>query len=280
LDLSGVYFEESTTTFREAESSISVLNIANPVTQILPNSTTYCYSFFDLSNITASQIIMEKAIVNNSLVHHMLGYLCDTIPKNLTDANTTRCVIDGQSSYISKCSRAYVLWGKGGITKVYPSEVGKPIGKTAHNTEYLLLETHYSNPDHLTNQTDYGSGMQLTITNQLRKYDSSVLMLGTHYDFISVRVWVPFTIMVHPRQLLINFHITLKTKIPPRKSNYSIASECPIKCTNNPKYGIPAGGITAIGYMSHMHNRGKEMYTQHIRGSTECKKTNKFKVYG
>lgn len=244
VDLSGLYFDESTSKLPEPLSSISPLNIMNPVTQIPPNSTTYCYTFFDLSNLTSSQIIVEKAYVNNSLVHHMLGYLCDHIPTNLTVANATRCVINGQSSYIGLCSRAYILWGKGGITKVYPSDVGKPIGKTAYNTGYLLLETHYNNPNNLSNQTDYGSGMQLTITSQLRKYDSSVLMLGTPYEFIS---------------------------IPPQRSNYSIESECPIKCTNDPLYGIPSNGIIAIGYMSHMHKRGTAMYTQHVRGGTECK---------
>ncbi|KAJ3326201.1 hypothetical protein HDV06_000077 [Boothiomyces sp. JEL0866] len=242
LDISGNYFKK----FSEPPQNSSVLSVIAPSFNIPQETTVYCYSYHEFTNLEKNHILVEDSKISSPLVHHLVGYLCDE-PLATLKSGQLLCNHYDENNYKvnfnNTCSRLYTTWAKGGKRKLYPADVGKPIGKSEYNTQYLVMETHYNNPNLLANQVDPGSGLVFTISPQLRKYDIGVVTLGTPQD----------TMFLAP-------------------GGYpSAVSECGSKCTSKDN-AIPASGLTVISTGLHMHKRGVAISTRHIRDGKELTK--------
>ncbi|KAJ3261962.1 hypothetical protein HK103_003805 [Boothiomyces macroporosus] len=242
LDISGNYFKK----FSEPPQNSTVLSVIAPSFNIPQETTVYCYSYHEFTNLEKSHILVEDSKISSPFVHHLVGYLCDQ-PLTTLKPGQLLCNHYDEANYKvnfnNTCSRLYTTWAKGGKRKLYPSDVGKPIGKSEYNTLYMVMETHYNNPNLLQNQVDPGSGLEFTISTQLRKYDIGVVTLGTPQD----------TMFLAP-------------------GGYpSAVSECGPKCTTKDN-AIPPSGLTVISTGLHMHKRGKSISTRHIRNDKELTK--------
>lgn len=69
----------------------------------------------------------------------------------------------------------------GGWGEVLPDHVGVPMGEPHGGATYFLLETHYDNPG-LQEGIIGNSGMRFYYTNQLRKYDAGMFLIGSGVD--------------------------------------------------------------------------------------------------
>ena len=237
VDLSGNFFGNDALNIDSHD--VSVIDVISPAVTIPISDTVYCYSYhvFDFEK---RHIIIEEPIINNPLIHHFVAYTCD-FPQNISIGSSTCNILTPpniQINFTNFCSKAYLVWGKGGSSRVYPYNVGKPIGLGPLKTAYIILEVHYSNPSLLPNQNDSGSGLRLTTTSKLRQHDAQVLMLGTSMGSIM---------------------------LPPGKSSTSIDSNCPATCTSE----WPDSGLTVLTTFTHMHRRGISASTRHIRNGLE-----------
>ncbi|KAJ3213478.1 hypothetical protein HK099_007369, partial [Clydaea vesicula] len=243
IELIGNYFTNINISEADQKNS-TIFNMVTKKIEIPANDTTYCYTLYDLSDMDKSHIIKEVPVVNSPLLHHLVGYLCDTIPANITTTEPICNVIDpitqlSDSDFQNTCWRTYLLWGKGGEGRTYPATAGKPLGRSAYGTQYLLLESHYANPELLTGQVDVGSGLELTLTKNLRPHDVGILFAGRDQDVILLE---------------------------PGNSSQSIYGRCGLQCTEK---GIPDEGLTITATFFHMHKRGISGETQWIRNGIE-----------
>ncbi len=94
-------------------------------------------------------------------------------------------------------------------------------------SQYLLIETHYSNPYLDSDVVDSGSGLRLYLAPSLRPISVGTWMLGAQAD------------------------PSLTTAIPAGESNYT--QEFPAVCTGDESYGIASGDyVTVYSVFSHM----------------------------
>jgi hypothetical protein len=240
IDLSGSYFITETNPTERTQT----LDIISPPVQMVAEKTAYCYSYHDISTQLDEKyhIIAQNAELGTPLVHHMIGYVCQSkqdlpVPGkvicNYFKENGTE-IRNSEQPCAGEISEVNFIWGPGGKGIFYPSNVGKPIGDANHR--YFILETHYNNPELLTDVVDPGSGFKLTITKQLRKFDVGILTLGLD---------------------ILNWSV-------PGLGTPSISGECGSKCTSKPDL-IPSSGLNVLSMALHMHMHGKSMITRHIR---------------
>lgn len=64
-----------------------------------------------------------------------------------------------------------------------PSHVGIPLGEAFGGATYFMLETHYDNPALHHSVTD-SSGVRIFYTDRVRRYDASMLLLGSEVNFL------------------------------------------------------------------------------------------------
>jgi len=129
-----------------------------------------------------------------------------------------------------------------------PEEVGFRVGPDPDSIHYVLLETHYNNQEKLADLEDK-SGIDLILTDKLRKYDAGIIILGDIYVTAS--------------------------PIPSGSVDYPIESECTSKCTS-----LWPHDITVIASFLHMHSYGISMYTILTReNSTEEIISNKIEYW-
>jgi hypothetical protein len=114
-------------------------------------------------------------------------------------------------------------WAPGASALTLPDDVGFPIGTTTPT--HYVVQMHYSNPQHLTNQSD-ASGFDLC-TGAPRANEADVVAFGTQ----SIKI----------------------PAAPPPGGVYSLAC----------KYTVPSelGGIHFLAAMPHMHKLGVKMST-------------------
>ncbi|KAJ3256135.1 hypothetical protein HK103_005704 [Boothiomyces macroporosus] len=244
VDLSGTYFDKFAAP--SSAEDTTTYSLITPKVNILPEQTTYCYSMYDVGKDFPERhhIVQEDYQVGGSFLHHIVAYECENMLPEFTTPSTTICNIYGKTpadsviKFNNTCqSNFYTVWAKGGKTKLYPSDAGKPIGG---NTRYIIFETHYTNPEKTEGLIDNGSGFHFKITKNLRKNDIGVFVLGTNIPFIF---------------------------LPPGQYP-SVISNCGEKCMTQSNT-IPENGLTMISTMLHMHTRGKAMGTKHIRNGKE-----------
>jgi hypothetical protein len=237
-----------------------VLNIRGPSYTIPQNeSTIYCYTFYDLSKELGQteHIIQEDFVIGNAATHHMVGYLCDSPPPQFAEPGTQICNYyrerpeRDELRFNNTCSdRTHLAWGVGIHKRVYPSELGKPLGPGVHRANYFLLETHYSNPEKEANITDPGSGFQLTITKKLRPQEVGIWTVGAALPAIRI----------------------------PAGTVHSLEVECGSKCTGR-NGSLPVSGVTLFSTFLHMHKRGKAMSTIVVRDGKELEPLPKYQFY-
>ncbi|XP_078593907.1 DBH-like monooxygenase protein 1 homolog [Branchiostoma floridae x Branchiostoma japonicum] len=125
---------------------------------------------------------MEPVITpgNEGLVHHFLVYKCR---RNLTttlpdDHEGHNCFSPGMPMEWGECFEGDIIaaWvtGTGAIT--YPEHVGYPIGDD-DDTDYLMLQMHYDNPQMLPGLYD-SSGLRLIYTPELRENEIGIFEVG------------------------------------------------------------------------------------------------------
>ncbi|KJH49969.1 copper type II ascorbate-dependent monooxygenase domain protein [Dictyocaulus viviparus] len=129
----------------------------------------------------------------------------------------------------------------------YPPEAGRPIGgKGGH--KYLKVEIHYNNPEMLTDIID-NSGIDITITKKLRKYDAGIMELGLIYSDAN--------------------------SIPPGQSAFTMTGYCVADCTNK----LPEQGIHIFATQLHAHMSGRKLFTSHYRHGVKIGEINRDNHY-
>lgn len=205
VDFSGSFFPDPTS----LQQDTFKVNMTSPPVNLAANDTTYCYSLHKFL-FEKSHIVMEEVIVGSQYTHHAVAYKCDEIPE--LEIGKVDCIslnsADQFTRYQQVCSKTWIMWAKGGKSRVFPPNAGKPIGTGPQNTTYFLLEVHYSNPDLVSGIIDPASGFVLTVTKHLRQHDIGMLYLGTLQSFIVLE---------------------------PGDSRYGIKSLCPGKFNPNPR---------------------------------------------
>ncbi|XP_042895000.1 dopamine beta-hydroxylase [Parasteatoda tepidariorum] len=225
------------------------ITIHNSKVQVPNNETTYWCSLhilppeFENKNhvIQFSPAIEDR---NKEVVHHMEVFHCEVdADKKLPDWNGP-CSSSKKPQILETCKRVLAAWAMGALPFTYPEEAGLPIGGPDFS-RYVMLEVHYNNPELKEGMID-SSGVTLTYTSTLRKYDAGVMELGLEY--------------------------TNKMAIPPHQTDFALTGYCVAECT---RAGFPDDGIVIFGSQLHTHLTGIKVYTRHIRGSDELPELNR-----
>jgi len=193
--------------------------------------TQYMCSNFEVPIDKKYHIIQYKAIINTSVVHHMILYACKAGSKPPPLGTTFEC-----SSMPEDCQSFTLGWAPGPLSQVTNliPEAGFPVGKDSY--QFFSLQVHYNNIDSLTNLVD-ATGFEILITSQLRREDLRVLTLGQ-------------------RSLV----------LPPGLQN--VKAE-PNVCTQSClKRSRP---VKMVYILPHMHQIGSTISTRHFRNGTELR---------
>jgi hypothetical protein len=207
------------------ESDYDVVNNIMPDVPIAPGSSYTCVGF----NITTKNNTATHAIVLDPIV----------VPGNVdfvhhmviwlcsAPFNTTpfSCF-----SMPSNCRNMLFAWGKGGGPMVLPPITGISIGNSGR--QYAVLQLHYNNPGNLQGLTD-ASGLAIYRTNQLRQQETGTFLFGT--------IGLP---------------------IPPKMSSYTLSGSCNESLSQNM---LPSEGVTVYASFLHAHERGRRLWTSHLR---------------
>jgi len=119
----------------------------------------------------------------------------------------------------------------GGDPLIVPPVAGILMNDSDDGLRYVVLEVHYTNPNHLENLVDY-SGIKMTWTKQLREHNAGFMMMGDPLPSAS--------------------------PIPARTSDWSFEGVCPPQCTSTWTHDI-----TVFQSFLHMHQIGSMMWSQH-----------------
>ncbi|CAL8141876.1 unnamed protein product [Orchesella dallaii] len=173
--------------------------------------------------------------------HHIVLYKCNPTSPSFNAKATFDHLAngDGDECYYTKqqkipvnyCRALMYVWAYGGKDFYLPSNAGFPIGES--EDEYYLLETHYDNPESLSN-LEFGVGLELFYTDTLRSHDAGLFMTG--YD-------------ISPSLIL-----------PPKSEDVMISGHCASYCTR--KF-IPNSGINIFSALLHSHMSGRKMRLYH-----------------
>jgi hypothetical protein len=120
--------------------------------------------------------------------------------------------------------------------RTFEDGYGKPFGEGLY--EYVMLETHYNNPELLEGET-WSASYEFIWTDQEVETEVGTLTLGD----LQVDGW-----FLEPGQPIVR-HSTV----------------CTPECTEN----WPEGGLTAVAVFHHMHFRGRNAEVQIIRDGKE-----------
>ncbi|KAJ3258406.1 DBH-like monooxygenase protein 1 [Boothiomyces macroporosus] len=245
VDLSQSYFQNYVEPTLDANTT--VVPVVAPSINLPGETTAYCYHYVDMKQLIPEKrhIIKEGTAINHPFVHHIVGYFCEAPPPEFTTPDKYFCNIyrpngNDTITYNNTCTLLKLAWAKGGVDRLFPANVGKPIGSDSDYTRHLMIEIHYNNPDQVSGQTDPGSGFNLTVTKNLRPQEVGMITSGVSQDFILL----------------------------PPNSTSSVVGECGTKCTNT----FPSSGLTVLSSLNHMHKHGKSLTVQHIRGGQELQR--------
>jgi len=191
---------------------------------------------------------------HESYVHHMVLYECH-IPEDVVEAAgaTTAdwfqrhveqpgqpCYSPNMPAEWSFCLATNAwAWAVGSEGERLPEHTGMPLGEKFGGATYFMLETHYDNPAYHAPLVD-NSGLRIRYTDQLRTYDTGMLLVGSEVNFLQF--------------------------IPPKQDLFTSIGHCTSECT---KQGIPESGIRIISGVLHSHLAGRKMRLRHIRNGIE-----------
>ncbi len=210
------------------------LTITQPEVTLTSAETTYCYSLHKLPT-GKGWLLGERPPPSSNLLHHMVFYACYNLDHQYLDMIGKEPNCDYQT-FSNPCSGFVTEWAPGMSGRTFEPGYGKPFG-TGHY-EYVMLETHYNNPEHLEAQKETAS---YTFLWNDKPVDTEIgtLTLGD----LQVEGW-----FLEPGQPLVK-HSTV----------------CTPECTDR----WPSGGITAVSVFHHMHYRGRNAQVQIIRDGKE-----------
>lgn len=206
------------------------------------DTSYYCQAFKLPERSTKQHIVRGIPKItpgNEALVHHILLFECN----DLTDEELAfrgRCYIDNMPSALSNCQDKVIIgWAVGGSGTFFPEEAGFPFGGPS-DAKYVMMEVHYDNP---TRQpfTDV-SGITLTFTPTLRRFDAGVLSIGRHVDPVSMA-------------------------IPAGQTGYTLEGWCPQQCTQR----WEQSELNVVNTVLHSHLAGRGMSLRHIRNGKELR---------
>jgi len=169
-------------------------------------------------------------------VHHFLVHICtlDNSTDNLVNKYKNPTICSSPLGAINQgCSGLAYAWAVGGGPLVIPPEAGLRMGKQPGAIKYLVLEIHYNNPDVIQGATD-ASGVILTYTPEIRKYDSATIVFG---------------------DILVSEY-----PIPGQSDGYKVEANCPSECTSR-----WSNDIIVFADFLHMHEHGKSMWSTQWR---------------
>jgi hypothetical protein len=176
------------------------------------------------SGLTYHAVAFEAAIDNIKRVHHIVIYSCKDTSGVATMTDTIDCTEN--KYYVAYCPDILIVWTPGASSIVMPDVAGVVWG--SYDTEYIMIETHYDNPDLLSNEVD-STSFNVYFTTKLRQYDAGMMTFGKYPDKISV---------------------------PPGIKAYDIPTTCGSTCTNT-----QGGNITVFAYQPHGHQIMSKLYS-------------------
>jgi hypothetical protein len=136
-------------------------------------------------------------------------------------------------------------WAPGGEPLDMPLAAGFRVGAGA--ATYAVIQMHYSNPSNTPGYRD-SSGARLYLTTSLRPNNAGFMFLGMN---------------------------TGRIFIPKDHARWHQTGSCPTSATN--ALGTNVMNVFASGL--HMHLHGKEMWTEHFRGSTQLPRLGETHTY-
>ncbi|XP_074648518.1 DBH-like monooxygenase protein 1 isoform X2 [Tubulanus polymorphus] len=211
----------------------------------LPHKDTiYWCKQFKLPEFSKKVHVIEiKPLIqpgHESLVHHILVYLCSSFVSHFSSRSGRQCLYDQMMpANVSTCEVVMFAYAIGMKGLVFPVNVGYPLGGD-DPARYMLFEVHYDNPRMKKGIRDQ-SGLRFYYTERLRQHDAGVLEVGH-------TVWWPPML------------------IPPKAKEFRVDNYCSGSCTG--KY-IPVNGINLLAVMLHTHTSGHRIWMKHVRNGRE-----------
>jgi len=223
-----------------------------PALKVLPKQNAYMCQSFALPEVDDAHVIEIIPEIQShdglpELAHHMLVHICepgDFWQKYLQYGECSSPV----GNLGSGCYGMLYGWAVGMRNFSFPPEAGFRIGtQPAHGVRHIIIELHYNNPKLISGLVD-NSGISLRYTPHLRKYDAGVITLGDPF------VRLP--------------------SLPAQQTRVERETNCPSECTSQWPHDI-----NVIGSFMHMHLTGKQLWTNHWRGSQHLGQTNRVDFY-
>lgn len=217
-------------------NDVQNFTILQPEVTIPKQETTYCYTLHQMPAGKKNYLLAERPTRSSDLLHHLVVYSCHG---QLSDeymnmlGKEPNCDFE---NFSNPCNGFVTEWAPGMSGRTFEPGYGKPFG-TDHY-EYVMLETHYNNPQLLEGVKDAAS---YTFLWNDKPVDTEIgtLTLGD----LQVDGWF----------------------LEPGKPLVKHSTVCTPECTDR----WPADGITAVSVFHHMHYRGRNAQVQIIRGGKE-----------
>lgn len=211
------------------------LTIVQPEVTVPTAETTYCYT---LHKMPAGKgwLLGERPPQSSQLLHHLVFYACYDLDDKYLDmiGKEPNC---NYKTFSNPCNGFVTEWAPGMSGRTFEPGYGKPFG-TGHY-EYVMLETHYNNPEHIEGQKDTTSYTFLWNDKPVHT-EIGTLTLGD----LQVEGWF----------------------LEPGKNLVKHSTVCTPECTDR---WPSSDGITAVSVFHHMHYRGRNAEVQIIRDGKE-----------
>ncbi|CAH3166161.1 unnamed protein product [Porites evermanni] len=239
-------------------ANMSYLDILNNKTKVPGNKTVYWCSVFEIPRMEKKHhVVKVEPIVqkgHEGLVHHILVYECSYDFPTAFLNHSGHCYDRSTPEAIMRCAgqSTVAAWAIGGGSFYYPEHVGMKIG-TDGTPRYIVMETHYDNPDKRTDFVD-SSGLRFWYTEQTRMYDTGVIYAG----------WG------------VQHHMM----IPPKQKEWKTIGYCAAPCTEKvsrlpfsalEKSPLQGHKIKIFAALLHTHYAGRKVHVHHIRNGKELK---------
>ncbi|CAL8068056.1 unnamed protein product [Orchesella dallaii] len=233
---------------------LNVFQITTSV-EMTGEDTKYWCSFHKAPTSNKQHIIGYNTVFPSDFdrrhVHHLLLFRCRVPGRLLPDAFFADAVnrggnscltgsgIGGSGIEVASCGELIHAWGYGGRAIFFPDHVGIPMSETG--TEYFMFQTHFDNPDLLTN-VNVTVSLEVFYGNKIRENEAGVALIGQV---------VPGSVSL---------------LLPPNSQEHIIMGHCAAGCTSE---WIPPEGISIFATFLHTHTSGRGVRFQHFRGDKE-----------
>ncbi|CAJ0575545.1 unnamed protein product, partial [Mesorhabditis spiculigera] len=231
---------------KEVSFNLTGLNVSVP----RQTTTLWCHvqPMPEAIRMKRHQLVRLDPIItpgNEEFVHHFMIFSClseGAVPFSgeCQDHSTL-------PEWVHRCRNSIAAWPAGAPPILMPDEAGLPLGENGH--QHLMIEIHYHNPSQLPTQPD-SSGMRVTATSRLRRYDAAVLQTGTMWsDAMSV---------------------------PPKQEAFPLHGHCAPECTSF----FPPEGIRVFASMLHAHKTTQAIWTSIFRDGQKIGELNRDDNFG